>query len=113
MLSACAFKQRSARKGVTICVQAVRTDSNNQVTDAYVRLRQHRLSVDNANNTTNDVYLTLHIYARHFCGLAPQEGDAILTACFSSALDYSSQNLGLQSPRSKVVQEEERLRTLH
>src|SRR6188472_2383048 len=107
------LKEKFSRKRIAVGLQTVRRNSKYDVS----RLDRFAVDdfrfVDDADNETRQIIFSRRIKVRHLGSLAAEQDASIFSACPRHSFYYRCGDIGLEFSRCKIIEKEQRSRSLN
>src|SRR3989344_2032624 len=103
----CILEQYFSRQGVAVGVEAVRGESDQNISFADLVPCNHAVALCCADDRACHIVRTLRIHLRHFRGFAADEHAPHVPACLAHAFHNGFDHRGIKSAGGKVIEEEE------
>ena len=107
------FEQQLAGQRVSVGVQAVRSQAENDVADLHILAGDNPVAFHHAHDKSRQIVLAIGIEAGHLGRLAADQGAAVVLAGVGDAFHHFLGDRRLQLSRRQIVHKEQRRGALH
>ena len=90
-------------------MQTIRGHADDHIARLDLTAIDNLAAIDHADNETGQIILALRIKARHFRGLATDQGAAVITTATRQTADYRGHRLRIELASTEIIKKVKRL----